>query len=116
MSYVVWAALAAGLIGLFFLTRGGGVPADLGKFQERGAVVLDVRTPGEFAQEHVKDAINIPVDELQSRLGELTVGPIIIYCRSGMRSRRARAMLEGAGFEVLDMRRLTSFPPDLRTT
>lgn len=113
MSTIVGIVLLLGLVGLFALTRTGGSAADLPGFLERGAPILDVRTPGEFAGGHVRGAMNIPVEQLAKRLTEVPEGPVVVYCRSGMRSRRARAMLEGAGHEVLDMGRLTAFPPDL---
>ena len=114
MTAVVAIVLAFGLGALFLLTRSGGGPGDLDAWLERGATVLDVRSPGEFAQGHVQGATNIPVDQLPDRLGEVPEGPVVVYCRSGMRSRRARAMLEGVGHEVLDMQRYTAFPPALR--
>jgi len=62
--------------------------------------ILDVRTAEEFATAHVPGAVNIPVQELMSRLTELGSKdtPITIYCRSGARSATATAMLKGAGF------------------
>lgn len=114
MTTIIAVVLVFGLGALFVLTRTGGGPGDLDAWLERGATILDVRTPGEFGQGHVRDALNIPVDELAGRLGDVPEGPVVVYCRSGMRSRRARAMLEGAGHEVLDMQRFTAFPPALR--
>ena len=63
-------------------------------------VVLDVRTPEEYAGEHVPGAKNIPVQELQARYTELgaKTTPIVIYCRSGARSATAKALLENLGF------------------
>lgn len=73
---------------------------------ESGAVLLDVRTPEEFADEHVIGAINIPVQELARRAGELGARerPIVIYCRSGARSATAKRLLLDSGFRhVHDM-------------
>jgi len=69
-----------------------------------GALLLDVRTPGEFGAGHIEGAVNIPVAELASRLDELgdKSGGIVVYCRSGARSARASAILSGAGFEHVD--------------
>jgi len=68
-----------------------------------GARLLDVRTPAEFAEEHVPGATNIPVQELQERLGELgaTDRPLVVYCRSGARSARATALLRAHGFNAV---------------
>ncbi|MDO5696072.1 MAG: rhodanese-like domain-containing protein [Eubacteriales bacterium] len=62
--------------------------------------ILDVRTPGEFAEGHVRDAVNIPVNALQARLDEVPQDKrIILYCRSGARANRAMDMLLAAGYE-----------------
>lgn len=66
-----------------------------------GAFLLDVRSPGEFAEGHIAGAVNIPVQELESSLGSLPVDrnrPIVVYCRSGARSSRAKNVLLKAGF------------------
>lgn len=70
------------------------------------AAVVDVRTPGEHAGDgHLQGDHNIPVQELDARLADIAslVGgdktkPVVVYCRSGARSSRARRMLEQAGF------------------
>ena len=65
-----------------------------------GALVVDVRTPGEYQGGHVEGALNIPVQELESRLGELKdkKRSIVVYCASGMRSASAARILTTAGF------------------
>lgn len=66
-----------------------------------GAALLDVRTREEFAAGSLPGAINIPVDELDQRAAEIGPAsrPVVTFCRSGMRSRRAMATLERLGFE-----------------
>jgi rhodanese-related sulfurtransferase len=62
-------------------------------------VIVDVRTPGEFAEGHIEKSINIPVDEIANRIEQLKdYQVIIIVCRSGSRSARAKSILENAGF------------------
>lgn len=74
-----------------------------------GTPVIDVRTPEEFAGGHVDGAINIPVDEVASRVGEfnkLVEGKdkkVVLYCRSGRRSAIAANVLRDQGFEVVDV-------------
>ncbi len=66
-----------------------------------GALLLDVRTPSEFAGGHLQGAINIPVSELGARVSELgqdRARPIVVYCASGMRSASAKTTLRGLGF------------------
>ncbi len=75
------------------------------KLVEEGALLLDVRTPDEFREKHIERALNIPVQELANRLGEL--GPkarsVVVYCRSGARSALAATLIKNAGYEVLDI-------------
>lgn len=68
---------------------------------EAGAKLVDVRTPEEFAAGHLPGAVNIPVDELPRRFGELgsPEKPLVLYCRSGARSGRARSFLLERGFQ-----------------
>lgn len=70
----------------------------------RGGVLLDVRTPGEFADGHVAGALNIPVDELARRAAELPADkPVVVYCRSGRRSAIAAELLSAQGRTVIDI-------------
>jgi phage shock protein E len=66
-----------------------------------GALIVDVRTPGEFAQGHIKGSVNIPLDMIRDKTSELKHKNkvIITCCRSGARSGSARAILEDAGME-----------------
>ena len=64
-------------------------------------LVLDVRTPEEFAAGHVPGAVLIPHDQLATRIGELGAPrEVVVYCRSGRRSGLAEAVLEQRGFRV----------------
>ncbi len=78
---------------------GMGPKVDLGEVMGRGAIILDVRTPGEYAGGHIKGSINIPLQSLQSQLSKLKKDkPVITCCASGMRSSSAKSMLQSAGF------------------
>lgn len=71
---------------------------------QQNAQLVDVRTPGEFAQGHPSEAVNIPLQELAARLRELDPSrPVVVYCRSGMRSAQAAQMLAHSAFVVYDM-------------
>ncbi len=64
-----------------------------------GATVVDVRTPGEYQTGAYPGAVNIPVQELDRRMGELRKDrPIVVYCASGMRSASAERLLRARGF------------------
>ncbi len=62
------------------------------------ALLVDVRTPEEFAAGTVPGAVNIPVDEIENRLNEFkSAGEIVVFCRSGSRSARAKSILNQHG-------------------
>ena len=66
--------------------------------------VLDVRTPQEFAAGHLPDAVNVSVDELRSRLGELPQDrEIAAYCQVGQRGYLATRILRQAGFSAANV-------------
>lgn len=76
-----------------------GKKADLDEVMSRGAVIVDVRSVGEYKSGHVKGSINIPLDSLKSNLGKLNKSkPIITCCASGMRSSSAKSLLQSSGF------------------
>lgn len=76
-----------------------GVDAEALARIDRGALVVDVRTPEEFASGHFRNAKNVPVQELSGRARELPKDrAIVLYCRSGARSASAKRVLDGLGY------------------
>ena len=80
--------------------RGRVSPDDAKRHVVDGALLLDVRTPVEFAAARLDGAVNIPVHELVARLDELgdRQRSVVVYCRSGVRSARAKRLLAARGF------------------
>lgn len=102
----VWIALAVVVVAYIVLTRMGKVaPAEAHKLVEDGAILLDVRSLGEFAGGHLAGAVNIPVDQIGSRADELASKgkKIVVYCASGMRSASAARILKSKGISVFDL-------------
>lgn len=67
--------------------------------EKKDLQLIDVRTPAEFADGHLAKAKLIPLQELESRLGEIDKSkPILLYCRSGHRSGNALKILVGKGY------------------
>lgn len=65
-----------------------------------GAVFVDVRSPAEFASGNAPGSINIPLNELPSRLDELPKDrDVVVFCASGSRSGMAKMMLKTKGFQ-----------------
>lgn len=78
---------------------GLGAKVNLKEKVQNGAVILDVRTKNEYQGGHIKGSINIPLQELQSKLAKLSKDkPIITCCASGMRSASAKNILKSNGF------------------
>lgn len=68
------------------------------------ASILDVREPDEWQAGHIDGALHIPLDELPGRLAELPpAGPLVVTCRSGGRSSRATAYLQGLGIDAANL-------------
>lgn len=68
-----------------------------------GATLVDVRTPGEFAAASIPGAVNIPVDELRERLGELPAGRLVVHCQVGQRGHTAARILAQHGRDVVNL-------------
>ena len=77
-------------------------PEQLPGLPRDGSVtLLDTRTPAEFGRGHIEDFINIPVDDLRDRIGEIPSGkPVYVICQSGLRSYIATRILSGYGFDA----------------
>lgn len=113
-NLLYWIALAG--IALYFAYSKGWIFADFESISPKQAyallkndetvVLLDVRTPEEFAQEHIEGATLIPVQVLHENLAKLQSvkeKKIIVYCRSGSRSVSASRILVKNGFIPLNV-------------
>lgn len=79
---------------------GMGSKIDYAQLVKNGAIILDVRSKGEFESGHIRGSINIPVDQLRNNLNKLKDKnkPIITCCASGMRSASAKTLLKTSGY------------------
>jgi rhodanese-related sulfurtransferase len=107
----IWLVLAAAVSGAILAwplvnRRLSGVP-EVGAMQavqllnRQDAVMIDVREPAEFSAGHAPNARNIPLAQLDKRIGELEKfknRPAIIVCQAGSRAHSATALLKKAGF------------------
>ena len=78
---------------------------DVASLPRDGSVILlDVRTPAEYAQGHIPGSVHIPLDELRARMDELDKSkPIYVNCRSGQRSYFACCLLSQYGFDCSNL-------------
>lgn len=91
-------------MGLLNLLGFGSKSNNIKDFIDRGAVIIDVRTYEEFASGHIKGAKNIPLQIISGKLAEIIKlnKPVIVCCRSGMRSAQAASILKAQGIEVIN--------------
>lgn len=79
--------------------------------------LIDVRTEEEYSQGHVPNSINIPVDRLEEEIEDLitnTEDIVIVYCRSGSRSKQAADVLSKLGYSlVFDAGGINSYSGEL---
>lgn len=68
-----------------------------------GATLIDVRTEAEHARGAIPGALNVPLDDLRERLGELPDGPLVVHCQVGLRGHLATRILTQHGREVRNL-------------
>ena len=94
-----WLFLALGLWFAYKWWNTMKVIAMLPELKKNGAIFVDVRSSGEFANGSAPGTINIPLQELGSRLVEIPKNsPVVLCCASGTRSGLARRLLRQKGY------------------
>ena len=88
-------------MGFFDLFKGPDIGQGVEEWKRTpGAVLLDVRTPGEYRQGHIPGSVNIPLDSI--RQAEVRIPdkatPLFVHCLSGARSSSAVRMLRQLGY------------------
>jgi phage shock protein E len=102
MDWTIFLAVGGAFAGLLALKRLSFVPVKAAREHlAAGGVVIDVRSPGEFASGHLKQAMNIPLGDLpevaEKRLPKKDQ-PVLLHCLSGARSGMARRRLQKMGY------------------
>ncbi len=82
---------------------GLGPKIDYAELVKQGAIILDVRSKGEYSSGAIKGSINISLDQLNANLSKLKDKntPIITCCASGMRSASAKSILKSNGYTTV---------------
>lgn len=89
-------------MGLFGAIFGNGTSNEtIKEMLNNGAVIIDVRTPGEFQGGHVKGSKNYPLQTIENKVDELKKinKPLVLCCASGGRSGQAASFLKSKGLE-----------------
>ena len=99
-----WAALSGPLV--IVVSALALAANDLATIQSNisAPVIIDVRTPQEFATGSIEGAVNLPLKGLPDSLlneGIELDEEVVVYCRSGRRSAEAKTLLKAAGFELV---------------
>jgi phage shock protein E len=91
-------------MGLLSMLGFGGKSENIKDFIEKGAVIIDVRTPGEFQGGHIKGSKNIPLNTIGNQIESIKKlnKPVITCCASGMRSAQATSILKSNGIEAMN--------------
>jgi len=102
MNWITILVIAAIVAVIFMMKQSGQISAKdaLDKLRN-GALVIDVRSAGEFSSGHLAKAINIPLDEIETALPKRVKDKnqvLLLHCASGMRSGMAKSKLNGMGY------------------
>jgi rhodanese-related sulfurtransferase len=91
-------------MGFFNFFGGGGDSGKIAEYLDKGAVIIDVRTPMEFDEGHVPGSVNIPLQQITARVAEIKKfnKSVIACCRSGARSGNATTFLNGKGIDTIN--------------
>lgn len=76
---------------------------ELEDYRSRGYEIVDVRSKGEFSRGSIPHSVNIPVDELRERIGEITSHDVVVTCQVGVRGHTAALLLGELGFNAANL-------------
>src|SRR5512145_1517000 len=100
---LIFGVLLAGAAGLLLAAEPS--REQVQAWRAKGAVVIDVRTPGEYQAGHLAGTTNVPVAEIAERISKVvpdTNQPVLLHCQSGGRSASAKAILEKQGYKAVE--------------
>ena len=91
-------------MGLLSMLGLSGKSESVKEFMDKGAVIIDVRTPAEYIGGHIKGSKNIPLNTIGNQIDALKKlnKPVIACCASGMRSAQATSILKSNGIEAMN--------------
>ena len=102
MNWTTTLIIVAVVAVVFMLKTAGQISAkDALAHLKNGALVIDVRSPGEFNSGHLSAALNLPLDEIETALPRRVPDKnqvLLLHCQSGMRSGMAKKKLNGLGY------------------
>ena len=103
MNWIYAILLVGAIIAFLLIRRGKQISAkDAKEFLKQGALVIDVRSAGEYTAGHLQRAINIPLSEIETAITRKTKDQdqvLLLHCQSGARSSAAVKKLRALGYE-----------------
>ena len=107
-AWTIYFVALGGLLVFMMMRRSGQIPKKAAaEYLRNGAMVIDVRSPAEFAAGHLSQAFNFPVDDVDAVLPSKVKDKnrvILLHCQTGLRSKKAKSKLERIGYKnVFDM-------------
>lgn len=102
MNWTILIVIVVAIALFMTMSKAGQISAkDAEAHLKNGALVIDVRTPGEFSSGHLTNAVNIPLDEIETAVPSRFKDKsqvLLLHCASGMRSGMARKKLNRLGY------------------
>ena len=102
MNWTTILVIAAVVAVIFMMKKAGQISAkDARAHLKNGALVIDVRSRGEFSSGHLPNAVNIPLDEIETALPRRVKDKnqvLLLHCLSGTRSGMAKSKLKSLGY------------------
>ena len=91
-------------MGLLSMLGLSGKSESVKEFMDKGAVIIDVRTPAEYSGGHIKGSKNIPLNVIGNQIEAIKKlnKPVIACCASGMRSAQATSILKSNNIEAMN--------------
>ena len=102
MNWTTLFIIAVVVVIFLIISKAGQISAlDAAAYLKNGALVIDVRSPGEFNSGHLTNAINVPLDEITTAVPQRWPDKsqvLLLHCASGMRSGLAQKKLKALGY------------------
>jgi phage shock protein E len=102
MNWTATLIIATVVAVIFMMKKAAQIsPKNAREHLKHGALVIDVRSPGEFNSGHLPDALNLPLDEVEAALPRRVKDKnqvLLLHCASGMRSGMAQQKLKNLGY------------------
>lgn len=101
-NWIIIAIVVVVIAAVLVMKQGGQIsPQTAREYLKKGALVIDVRSPGEFSSGHLDKAINIPLDQIETVIPQRVKDKnqvLLLHCASGMRSGVAQRKLKTMGY------------------